>query len=42
VPSNTLSFAISGFVDAAMDLDIRIFVEKPVSRSIYFPILILI
>jgi hypothetical protein len=29
-----LNFAIIGFVAAAMDLDTRIFAEKPASRSI--------
>jgi hypothetical protein len=30
-----LNFAIAGIDAAAMDLNMRIFVEKPASRSIY-------
>jgi hypothetical protein len=35
--SNTLNFAIAGFVSAAMDLGTRISTENPASRSIYLP-----
>jgi hypothetical protein len=39
---DNLNFAIAGFVAAAMDMDARIFSEKPASRNIYLPILALI
>jgi hypothetical protein len=34
VLSDALNFAIARFVAAAMDLDTRVFAEKPASRSI--------
>jgi hypothetical protein len=39
---DTLNFDIAGFDAAAMDLDTRIFAEKPASRSIYLQIFTLI
>jgi hypothetical protein len=38
----TLNFVITGFVAAAINLDARIFAEKPESKSKYFPIFTLI
>jgi hypothetical protein len=37
-----LNFAIAGINAVAIDLDIRIFAQKPVLRSIYHQIFILI
>jgi hypothetical protein len=42
VRSDTLDFAIAGFVAAAMDLDKKMFAEKPASISIYLRIFTLI
>jgi hypothetical protein len=39
---DTLNFVIARFVAAAMDLDTRIFAEKPASISIYLQIFTLI
>jgi hypothetical protein len=42
VRSDGLNFAIAGFDATAMDLDTRIFAEKPVSIIIYLRIFTLI
>jgi MFS-type transporter involved in bile tolerance (Atg22 family) len=42
VRSDTLNFAIAGFVTAAMDPYVRTFAEKPASRNTYLPIFTLI
>jgi hypothetical protein len=42
VRSDALNFTIAGFDAAIMDLDTRIFTEKPASRSIYLRIFTLI
>jgi hypothetical protein len=42
VRSDTLNFTKAGFVAAAMNMNTRIFSEKPASRSIYLRIFTLI